>query len=41
MKMGYEKRSFVFIFDIFYAALKIVKYIVSYTYMHHWYSFFF
>ena len=30
------KNVFFFIFNIFYAAWKIVKYIMPYTDMHHW-----
>ena len=33
--MGYEKRFFFFIFNTYYAAWKIAKYIMSITDMHH------
>ena len=38
-KWATEHSFFVFIFDIYYIAWKIVKYIMSYTDMHHWYNF--
>ena len=38
-KMGYKKRFFFFIFDIYYATWKIVQYIMSYTDMHHFKNF--
>ena len=31
-----KNEFFFFIFDIYYAVWKIVKYIMSYTDMHHW-----
>ena len=39
-KWATKNGGFVFIFDIYYAAWKIVKYTMSYTDMHHWYNFF-
>ena len=35
LKMDYKKRFFL-IFDIYYAAWKILKHIMSYTDIHHW-----
>ena len=35
-KWATKNGFFLFIFDIYYAAWKIVKYIMSYTDMYHW-----
>ena len=33
---GPQQRFFVTVYDIYYAALKIVTYVMFYTDMHHW-----